>query len=482
MLEELFLNDEIEYKEEEDLKNTDKKYESDFVSEILKESNSLNHSVENHKINTAFSVYSGISDFQDSVWGQSLPKIFSPCNDLKAQDFDSTNDEMNLFNQFFESDQQKCQNDSTLPHRLEMPKKVSFTNYECGNIFVEQKEDCESGFLGKMQQSESPSRGSGSQERRLKDEERDAATVQKGDQSGLEVAKAEVEISFGNLTKILNHVFMGEETLLTGIPKLNFEEKWIIELFFAKIFKADIKFRDYNYSFKNLRLKIKKKKSKRSSEEMIKKIYRPFLREMFERFKEQFKHYKEELRSRELPPSLFEDKMKAFFYFLFVDSDGASRQNMDLALDILTERTNRLVYSKMVLLRHQNWETVSKAKFPTKISRSLRYLVSSNPRTRAFFKDFLLGYSKKDFSLKLKKRISLDLLEKIRRIQKLHIETENDFAIFKEKVSQMIFERRFKLQWPFWEIQDAVALCEKDLSNPKLQKEFEIIKSKHYTS
>lgn len=288
------------------------------------------------------------------------------------------------------------------------------------------------------------------------------------------------DVNFDHLKVVLMHVFTGKETRPGAVPKLNFKEKIIIEHFLWRIFKKKLRFHEYNYSFQNLRRKIDQKRSKRSPEEFIKKIYRPFLRSEFERFKEHCSDYQQRLQSDHHPASLYEDKMKAFYCFLFIDMENTNRQYLDLYLDILTEKTNRLVFKKKALSRRENWETIPKAKFPTKISKSLRYLVTANEQTRARFESFLKTHQQQAFSEQLVAKIRDDLNLKIEKVRELYRGFEN-FEDFQVDLGNMLFDKKFKLKWPLWEIDEAVSFCRSDLDSWKLEKEFIRIKSKHYS-
>lgn len=480
MLDDIFFYDDIDFTKNTNETENAENHIPDFVSEILKDSTSQNESDENNNFNMTFSVQSDFNDFQDPVWDKS-PLTFFPSNDIKCQNVESTNDEMNFFNQYFENELNNSQNKNSISENLFRPESNVHLNKTGENIFIEPGIKCDSVFSDKHIFTREPV-----EETMSKNNEQQNKVADSTELFGcpLEIEKAPVKINFGNLKKILTHVFMGDSVPLRGIPKLHFEEKWIIDLFFTKIFKGKVKFSDYNYNFNYLKKKIEKMKSNRSSEELIKKIYRPFFRKMFEQFKGIYNFHREDLRRKKSCPILYDDKMKTFFCFLFEDSEKRYQKEFDtdLMLDILTERTKSLVYSNKILLKKDNWRTVKKAKFPKKISRSLRYLVKINELTRARFEDFLNCYLKKKFIKDLKEKICSDLFEKINKIKKLHEESGNDFEDFKDKVSKMIFHRSFKLQWPLWEVMEAVNYCRNDFDNPKLQREFLIIKSKHYSS
>ena len=178
---------------------------------------------------------------------------------------------------------------------------------------------------------------------------------------------------------------------------------------------------------------------------------------------------------------LYDDKMKSFFCDLFINTGEIDEKDFNLYLDILTEKTKSLVYSTKTLKKKDNWETIKKAKFPGKISKSLRYLVSINDDTKSQFIQYIDSHFQHNFSNNIISKINNDLKNKIEKIEKLYLDCHQNFEIFQDKFKDLIFNRSFKLQWPFWEIKEAMSFCKEDLSNPKLKLEFERIKEKHYS-
>lgn len=444
----------------------------DFVSEIF---NNEPLSTQNKNLDMNFSICSDFSNFGGDFWSKTDPVYFNN-KKQKQPEIASTNDEMALGNEDFFANLLNEDQDKYSFHNPILPPKSRPQVDNNTSIFVENdlkidEDDLNCQFLLDDKNINMNSS--------IHDMFPEVTNETQSDPTKDDFAK--IDINFRNLENILCHIFIGDEVYLSAENKLNYEEKWIVEQILLKTFRKDIKFHDYNYNIKYLIMNIRKKKSKRSSEELIKKIYRPFLRTKFENFKKRYISVKETLKFREFGANMYDDKIKSFFCDLFIDLNRTSEKDFNLYMDILTERTKSLVYSSKTLKKSQNWQKITKAKFPSKISKSLRYLVSKNPATKAQFLKYIDSHYEHNLSNIIINKIAEDLKNKLNATKNLYFECDQNFDLFTKKFGDLIHGRSFKLQWPFWEIKEALKFCKIDLENPKLKLEFDRIREKHYS-
>lgn len=427
----------------------------DFMSELFNESDPLDECIEKMNMDMAVSICSDFPSFKDGLFDDKPNVLFCQGGSAWKNEVLSTNDEL-ANEQVLE-----CESSEKAKHYDQLFSDILSgpADFECQDKTTP---------VSKPQNPEQnvfESKQGPIQELNFED-----------------IAMPSKSIDFWNIQRVLLHIFNGDQVHLSVDNKLNFEERWIVEKFLLKTFRQNLKFQDYNYNINFLKTNIRRGKAKRSSEELIKKIYRPFLRNEFEQFKGKHIQFKNMLKDRDCAPQLFSDKTLAFFVELFVGIENLGQLDFDVKMDILTEKTKSLVYSNRVLKKSQNWQTVKKAKFPSKISKSLRFLVASQESTRLRFINYLEKHAKFEFSTQLKHKIDSDIINKLKSLEKMYlVDCQGNFETFQSKVDKKLMDRSFKLQWPFWEVQDAVGFCRKDLDNKKLELEYKRIQQKHYS-
>ena len=281
--------------------------------------------------------------------------------------------------------------------------------------------------------------------------------------------------NFKNLFLIVQQFYNLKSLSLTCFNQLTKTEEKLLFYLLKKLYPS--KFNTDKITFIQLQ-QLKKISSKKRNEEKIKQIWKRFLRKIYDDFKIQKNDIKE--TDSDKKPT---DKWKEFYIYMFQDLINKEIYNLDLVMDICTEKTIGLVNSskKKNLTSLKNWKCLNKISAMKKIPASFRYLVSKSPKYLKIFEDYLNVNNSKGIVMLMKKIIKNKLYNLFCQWETKFTELNCDHTKFLSQVQIQIKKKKFKLPWLLSNVKNSIDYCLLDIRHHKLAKKFESIRKNHYS-